>query len=157
MSKALCVARPAGFTRGKLRIPGPKRVLAAIELATGTVALAGGALLTAAPDGSLLRANSAVLAGTPLSDWRLPSLLLTVLVGGGYLITGWRQWGNRWRARELSMLAAAGLVTFEAADPVNTRAPGSIRRGRGNRAAKPCQPLRPDPSRHRHERGPIAG
>ncbi|TVZ02240.1 hypothetical protein EAS64_25805 [Trebonia kvetii] len=43
---------------------------------------AGRALLAASPDGSLLRAGPAVLAGTALTDWRLPGLLLALLVGG---------------------------------------------------------------------------
>jgi hypothetical protein len=76
----------------------------------------GGALLAAAPDGSLLKADPAVLAGTSFSDWRIPGLLLAALVGGGYLLTGAWQWGNRRHARELSVLAGAGLVAFEAAE-----------------------------------------
>jgi hypothetical protein len=91
-------------------------VLAAVELTTGAAALAGGTLLAAAPDGSLLRADPAVLAGTPFTDWRVPGLLLAVLVGGGYLLTGWWQGSNRWHARELSIFAGAGLVAFEAAE-----------------------------------------
>lgn len=64
----------------------------------------------------LLRADPAVLAGTPFSDWRVPGLLLAVLVGGGYLLAGVWQWGNRWHARELSIFAGTGLVAFEAAE-----------------------------------------
>lgn len=88
----------------------------AVELATAAVALAGGALLAAAPDGSLLRADPAVLAGTPFTDWRVPGLLLALLVGGGYLLAGLWQWGNRWHCRELSVFAGAGLMAFEAAE-----------------------------------------
>jgi hypothetical protein len=43
-------------------------------------------------------------------------LLTTVLVGCGYLLTGWWQAGNRWHARGLSIFAGAGLVVFEAAE-----------------------------------------
>jgi hypothetical protein len=87
-----------------------------LELVTGAAALAGGVLLAAAPDGSGLRADPAVLAGTPFSDWRVPGLLLAVLVGGGYVLTGWWQRSDRWHARELSIFAGAGLVAFEAAE-----------------------------------------
>jgi hypothetical protein len=46
-------------------------------------------LLAAAPDGSLLRADLAVLAGTPFSDWRVPGVRLAGLVGGGFLLAWW--------------------------------------------------------------------
>src|SRR6266576_2291307 len=79
-----------------------RRALVTLELVTGAAGLAGGVLLAAAPDGSLLRAD--------------PGVLLAGLVGGGFLLAGWWQWrGNRY-ARELSMAAGAGLVCFEAAE-----------------------------------------
>ena len=93
-----------------------RRTLVTLELVTGAAGLTGGVLLAAAPDGSLLRADPAVLAGAPFSDWRVPGVLLAGLVGGGFLLAGWWQWrGNRY-ARELSMAAGAGLVCFEAAE-----------------------------------------
>ena len=87
-----------------------------MRLATGATGLAGGVLLAAAPDGSLLRADPATLAGTPFTDWRVPGVLLAGLVGGGFLLAGWWQWRGRRHARELSMAAGAGLVCFEAAE-----------------------------------------
>ena len=78
--------------------------------------MAGGVLLAAAPDGSLLRADPATLAGTPFTDWRVPGVLLAGLVGGGFLLAGWWQWRGRRHARELSMAAGAGLACFEAAE-----------------------------------------
>jgi len=98
---------PAGVSR---------RALATVELLTGATAVAGGALLAAVPDGSLLRADPAVLPGSPFRDWRAPGVLLAGLVGGGYLLAGWWQWHDRRYARELSMAAGAGLVCFEAAE-----------------------------------------
>jgi hypothetical protein len=93
-----------------------RRALVALELVTGVTGLAGGVLLAAAPDGSLLRADPATLAGTPFADWRVLGVLLSGLVGGGFLLAGWWQWRGRWHARELSMAAGLGLVCFEAAE-----------------------------------------
>jgi len=93
-----------------------KRALITLELVTGAAALAGGALLAAAPDGSLLQANPAVLAGSPFSDWRVPGVLLAGLAGGGFLRAGWWQLRGHRYARELSIAAGAGLVCFEAAE-----------------------------------------
>jgi hypothetical protein len=93
-----------------------RRVLVALELVTGVTGLVGGVLLAAAPDGSLLRADPATLAGSPFSDWRVPGVLLAGMVGGGFLVAGWRQWRGHRCARELSMAAGAGLVCFEAAE-----------------------------------------
>jgi hypothetical protein len=99
------------------RRPGvARRALVALELVTGFTGLVGGVLLAAAPDGSLLRADPATLAGSPFSDWRVPGVLLAGLVGGGFLLAGWWQWRGHRYARELSMAAGAGLVCFEAAE-----------------------------------------
>jgi hypothetical protein len=92
------------------------RVLVVLELVTGVTGLVGGVLLAAAPDGSLLRADPATLAGSPFRDWRVPGVLLAGLVGGGFLLAGWWQWRRHRYARELSMAAGAGLVCFEAAE-----------------------------------------
>ena len=91
-------------------------MLVALELVTGVTGLVGGVLLAAAPEGSLLRAEPATLAGSPFGDWRVPGVLLAGLVGGGFLLTGWWQWRGHRHAREFSMAAGAGLVGFEAAE-----------------------------------------
>jgi len=93
-----------------------RRALVALELGTGAAGLAGGALLMAAPDGSLLHADPAALAGTPFRDWRMPGALLAGLVGGGFVLAGWWQWRNHRYARELSLIAGAGLIVFEAVE-----------------------------------------
>jgi hypothetical protein len=91
-----------------------RRVLLGLEVVTGATAVGGGVLLAVAPDGSLLRADPAALRGSPFFDWRPPGVLLATLVGGGYLLTAWWQRRDgRW-ARQLSMVAGAGLVAFEA-------------------------------------------
>jgi hypothetical protein len=86
-----------------------QRALVTLELVTGAAGLAGGVLLAAVPDGSLLRADPAALAGTPFSDWRVPGVLLARLVGGGFLLAGWWQWRGHRHARGLSMTAGRGL------------------------------------------------
>jgi hypothetical protein len=92
------------------------RVLVAVELLTGGSALLCGALLALRPDGSLLGLPVRVLAGGPFSDWRLPGLLLGGLVGVGYLVAGILERGRyRWSG-QLSVLAGAGLVVFEAVE-----------------------------------------
>ena len=94
----------------------PRRTLVGLEMTTGVTGLAGGVLLAVVPDGSLLHANPNALAGTPFGDWRVPGVLLAVLVGGGFLLTGWWQWRDHWHARDLSMFAGIGLIAFEAAE-----------------------------------------
>ncbi|MFC4852936.1 hypothetical protein [Actinophytocola glycyrrhizae] len=95
-----------------------RRVLIVLEAVTGVAAVIGGLLLVIAPDGALLRADPAVLAASPFRDWRLPGVLLAVLVGFGFLVTAvWQSRRGRW-ARELSMFAGAGLVAFESVELV---------------------------------------
>jgi len=94
----------------------PRRILAGLELATGATALAGGLLLAIAPDGSLLDADPAALAGSPFADYRWPGILLAGLVGGGYLLTGVWQARSGAGARALSLVAGLGLIAFEAAE-----------------------------------------
>jgi hypothetical protein len=52
------------------------------------------------PDGSLLRADPAVLASSPFSDWLMPGVLLAALVGAGFLLTAW------WQLRALRFRAS---------------------------------------------------
>jgi hypothetical protein len=103
--------RPSARSAGNVR-----RTLIVAELVTGAAGVAGGVLLVAVPGGSLLRADPAVLAGTPFPDWRVPGVLLATLVGGGFLLAGYWQWRNYRHARELSLLAGAGLIAFEAVE-----------------------------------------
>jgi hypothetical protein len=92
------------------------RILVGLELFTGATGVAGGLLLVLGPDGSLLNAKLAALAGSPFPDWRIPGALLATLVGGGFLGTALWQWRRGWHARELSLLAGLGLVVFEGAE-----------------------------------------
>jgi hypothetical protein len=94
----------------------PRRILVGLELFTGATALVGGVLLAIAPDGSLLAADTAVLAGSPFADYRWPGILLATLVGVGYLVTGFWQARSGVGARALSVFAGVGLVVFEASE-----------------------------------------
>lgn len=107
-----------GSPRPGRRRPGERRLLIGIQLVTGASALAGGALLTIAPDGSLLQADPSALEGSPFTNWRVPGILLTVLVGGGLVVVACWQWRDGRHARAGSILAGLGLVGFEATELV---------------------------------------
>jgi hypothetical protein len=91
-------------------------VLVVLELATGLSALAGGVLLMSAPDGHLLDADRAALAGSPFGDWRIPGLLLAIVVGIGFLAAAAVQWAAPRIGAVLSALAGTGLILFEAVE-----------------------------------------
>ena len=117
MSNAANTVQPNTVRQREQRAhPGRRRTICLLELTTGVTALTGGVLLAAVPDGSALHASPSVLAGTPFSDWRVPGVLLAVLVGGGFLLTGWWQWRDRAHARDLSVVAGTGLIAFEGAE-----------------------------------------
>lgn len=89
-----------------VRGPGvARRALVTLELMTGAAGLAGGVLLAASPDGSLLRADPAVLAGTPFSDWRVPGVLLA---GGGFLLGSGHDLGPCPRPRTILVSPVGG-------------------------------------------------
>jgi len=93
-----------------------RRVLVRVELLTGGSALVCGGLLAARPDGSLMGMPTRVLVDGPFTDWRLPGLLLGGLVGVGYLAAGLLERGQSPGSDQLSALAGAGLVVFEAVE-----------------------------------------
>ena len=93
-----------------------RRVLIAMELLTGGSALMSGGLLAIRPDGSWLGLPTRVLVGGPFADWRLPGLLLGALVGVGFLTAGTFERGRYRRSGQVSFLAGAGLIAFEAVE-----------------------------------------
>lgn len=97
-------------------LPRRERALVSVELATGVMALLGGGLLAARPDGSLLHADLSALAGSPFHDYRVPGVLLAALVGGGFVGTGVSHVVRAPFARRLSIVAGAGIVLFEGAE-----------------------------------------
>ena len=70
-------------------------------------------MLAVRPNGSLLQAKRSALDGSPFSNWRVPGILLAVLVGGGFLLTAESQRRHLPHARELSIFAGVGLMVFE--------------------------------------------
>jgi len=90
--------------------------LAGIESLTGTAAALGGALLIARPDGQLIGARTSALAGSPFVSWRVPGVLLLVLVGGGYLTAAFCVASRARFAPALSVVAGLGLVVFESCE-----------------------------------------
>jgi hypothetical protein len=58
-----------------------ERILVGLELAIGTLAFAGGALLMADPSGRTVGFRPDTLAGTPFPDFFVPGLVLAVAVG----------------------------------------------------------------------------
>ncbi len=89
------------------------RALLTLQYFTGVTALAGGVLLATRPDGALLQAKLSALSGSPFANWRVPGVLLAVLVGGGFLLTAEWQRRHLHRSRELSIFAGLGLIAFE--------------------------------------------
>ena len=97
---------------GKRR-DGREHILLGVLLFTGLAAIVGGALLAIKPDGSLLQADVSALKGTPFPDWRVPGILLALLVGAGGVGAGAWVINRGWRSRELVLLYAIGLLAFE--------------------------------------------
>jgi hypothetical protein len=113
---AVTAADAARDARRRHRPEPRERVLLALLGFTGATAVVGGSLLMVRPDGSLLRVDRSALAGGPFRDWRLPGVLLAVLVGGGGLgAAGW----TASRApfdRQLAVAYGTGLVGFVIAE-----------------------------------------
>jgi hypothetical protein len=57
-----------------------------------------------------------VLVDGPFNGWRLPGLLLGGLVGVGYLAAGTVEHGRYRHSAQISAVAGAGLVCFEAVE-----------------------------------------
>ncbi|MBA2560392.1 MAG: hypothetical protein H0V07_11010 [Propionibacteriales bacterium] len=121
--------------------------LITLEVFIGASAVIGSLLLVVRPDGSLLHAEVSALEGSPFSEWLLPGVLLTVLVGGGFLVAGGWLWVAGRYARELSLVAGCGLVLVRAGGTRVDRVPaarGDLRRRRpdGGRAGVGAQSRR---------------
>ena len=103
--------------RGEERRSVDETLLIALETFTGLTALAGGVLLMARPDGTLLAMAPSALAAlartSPFPDFFLPGLALAGMVGGGMLGAATLLIRRKPYALEVAMAAGAALVTFE--------------------------------------------
>lgn len=102
---------------GGVRRGGDEKILIALEAFTGLTALAGGVLLMARPDGSLMQmapaAFAALAQNSPFPDFFIPGLALAGIVGGGMLGAATSLWQRRPYAYEVAMAAGAALLAFE--------------------------------------------
>jgi hypothetical protein len=89
------------------------KVLATIQGFVGVTAVAGGALLAAAPSGRYLAGDPAVLVHTPFHDFFVPGVLLAVFVGGGGLLAAALTWSRGLFWQPYAILYALGLIVFE--------------------------------------------
>lgn len=90
-----------------------RKLLLGIEAFLGLAAVVGGALLAAAPDARLLGMDTALLEGTPFSDYLVPGLLLACLIGGGGVAGAILTRQNARHAQGYGSLYATGVVAFE--------------------------------------------
>jgi hypothetical protein len=109
-------AEVSGPRRVSTRRARSQRVLVTVEPSTGGSALVRGDLLAIRPNGSLLGLPTSVLVDGPFNGWRLPGLLLGGLVGVGYLAAGTVEHGRYRHSAQISAVAGAGLVCFEAVE-----------------------------------------
>jgi hypothetical protein len=80
------IARPAAgaIPRPELHLAGKVCITFLVLLGIG--ALAGGIALLAKPDGSVMKFDTALLAGSPFTDFAIPGLILGGLFGVGSLV-----------------------------------------------------------------------
>jgi hypothetical protein len=84
--------------------------LGVLEILVGIGAVAGGGVLAAAPNGTILKMPLSLLQGTPFRTFRIPGLLLCIVVGGSHVIAGWLALRQRRSASSFGMLAG-GILT----------------------------------------------
>jgi hypothetical protein len=96
--------------------PAVRRQLITLLLVTAGLALVGGALLVAAPDGHLLRLSPALLVPTPFANYLIPGLVLGLGVGGAQLAAGLALARSHPRGLKLGTMAGlilAGWITIQ--------------------------------------------
>jgi uncharacterized membrane protein (UPF0136 family) len=102
---------------GRAQRDSSEKVLIALEVFTGLTGVAGGVLLMARPDGSLLQIPPATLSAlartSPFPDFFVPGLFLAGIVGGGMLGAAWLLSRRRPYALEAAIVAGTALIIFE--------------------------------------------
>ena len=84
MDTAVTTADHIDIPRPELRWPGRIAIAGLVLLGIG--ALAGGLALVSKPDGSVMQFDTALLAGSPFSDYLIPGLVLGGVFGIGSLV-----------------------------------------------------------------------
>jgi len=90
-----------------------EKTLIGIEVFNGVSALGGGIALMIRPDGAVLHLPHTLLDGSPFSDYLVPGLALTSLVGVGMLGAALLRGRHLPYASELEIATGAALVIFE--------------------------------------------
>ena len=83
-ARPLLTTQPAAIRRAELHRAGKVTIGFLVMLGLG--ALAGGVALVMKPDGSVMRFDVALLAGSPFSDYLVPGLILGGLFGVGSFV-----------------------------------------------------------------------
>jgi hypothetical protein len=82
-SQSITIGTGTGIPRPPLHVAGRVTIGGLVVLGIG--AIAGGAALLAAPDGSVMHFDTSLLAGSPFRDFLLPGLILGGVFGVGSL------------------------------------------------------------------------
>src|SRR6185437_686003 len=98
-TRRCAVSRDDPGTPAQSTIPRPELHAAGLATISGLIllgvgAIAGGAALVAAPDGSVMHFDPTILGGSPFRDFLVPGLILGGLFGIGSLVVavaGFRQ------------------------------------------------------------------
>lgn len=96
----------------------PKRPLALIQVLVliGVLAVAGGLALAIRPDGRWLRLPLELLDTTPFTSYRIPGVILALVVGGSQLGAAHLAWHRRTghlRAASLAAVVLAGWIGIQ--------------------------------------------
>jgi hypothetical protein len=78
----------------------------------GLGALAGGIALVSEPDGSVMHFDTALLAGSPFSDFLVPGLILGGLFGVGSLVVAWLGLRHHRLAPFLAFAIGCGMMIW---------------------------------------------
>src|SRR5205823_4490368 len=106
-------SRPHSLGRIRWRpVNMPSASLAVLELLVGLGAVAGGASLALAPNGSILHMPLENLSGTPFPDYFIPGLLLGLVVGGTHIAAAALTLMRNCNARPAGILAGSVLIVW---------------------------------------------
>lgn len=87
-------------------------ILFALLLFNGLAALVAGAMLSYAPDGSLLEMPLAWLEHSPFPSYRIPGLILFSVIGLGSLVAAAVVWRRQARTGRFAQVVGSALVIW---------------------------------------------